>query len=123
MFQVPLPAWAFHKHLGEKWEGGGERVEVLLKTFQLQSKMTLDYIHERNMLLREHKHKDFASISNLWGCKMHFPLWPLHNGMFAQIGLTCRQQHTRGINIVKKEKHKNKTDYTSDMLNKYIFKT
>lgn len=69
-------------------------MEVLLKTFKFQSKMTLDYIPEMSILLCENKHKDFASIRDLWAYKMHFPLWPLHNSMFPQMGLTCRQQHT-----------------------------
>lgn len=84
--------------------------------------MTLDYIPEKSILLCEHNNKDFASISNLWACKMHFPLQSSHNGMFAQMGLPCRQQHTWGINVVKKEKHKNKRDFASGLLNKYIFK-
>jgi len=54
-----------------------------LKKFKIQSKATIDYIHEKSMLLSEENHKDFASISNLWGCKVCLPFWPLHNGMFA----------------------------------------
>lgn len=54
--------------------------------------MTLDYIPERSILLCEHK--DLATISSLWECKMHFRLQSLHNGMFAQMDLPCRQPHT-----------------------------
>lgn len=52
---------------------------------------------------------------------MDFAIWPLLNGMFALRGSTsthstCGECWCAAVNMVKKEKHRNKLNCSSDML-------
>lgn len=70
------------------------------------------------------KHKDFASISRVWICKLHLSLWPLLNGLKNRAvlhGSTPEECWCAAVKVVQKETHRNQQNCNNDMQIVFFF--